>query len=93
MSKIACVLYADRLSLCACLREAVSADAERRHSVSQESICRLVAVEQGARPVTCAVVMKGSGNVFRDLGFSDEKPVEPMLKNSLIQAPQKAIKD
>jgi len=43
--------------------------------------------------VTCAVVMKGSGNVFRDLGFSDEKPVEPMLKNSLIQAPQKAIKD
>jgi predicted XRE-type DNA-binding protein len=37
-------------------------------------------------------VIKGSGNVFRDLGFSEEKSVELILKSSLLQALQETIK-
>lgn len=40
-----------------------------------------------------AAVTKGSGNVFRDLGFSETKPVELILKSSLLQALQETIKD
>ena len=43
--------------------------------------------------MTRATVTKGSGNVFRDLGFSEEKSVELILKSSLLQALQETIKD
>ena len=43
--------------------------------------------------MTRATVTKGSGNVFRDLGFSKEKSAELILKSSLIQALQETIKE
>jgi predicted XRE-type DNA-binding protein len=43
--------------------------------------------------MTRTTVTKGSGNVFRDLGFSEEKSAELTLKSSLLQALQEAIKD
>ena len=43
--------------------------------------------------MTRAAVTKGSGNVFRDLGFSEEKSAELILKSSLLQALQETIKD
>jgi len=42
--------------------------------------------------MTRASVTKGSGNVFRDLGFSEEKSAELILKSSLLQALQETIK-
>lgn len=42
--------------------------------------------------MTRATVTKGSGNVFRDLGFSEEKSAELVLKSSLLQALQETIK-
>ncbi|MEP6637453.1 MAG: helix-turn-helix transcriptional regulator [Acidobacteriota bacterium] len=42
--------------------------------------------------MTRATVSKGSGNVFRDLGFSEEKSAELILKSSLLQALQETIK-
>lgn len=43
--------------------------------------------------MTRATVTKGSGNVFRDLGFSEEKSGELILKSSLLQALQETIKE
>ncbi|HLZ33596.1 MAG TPA: helix-turn-helix transcriptional regulator [Nitrospira sp.] len=43
--------------------------------------------------MTRATVTKGSGNVFRDLGFSDEKSAELILKSSLLLALQETIKE
>jgi predicted XRE-type DNA-binding protein len=40
-----------------------------------------------------ASVTKGSGNIFRDLGFSNEKSAELILKSSLLQALQETIKE
>ena len=40
-----------------------------------------------------ATVTQGSGNVFRDLGFSEEKSAELILKSRLLQALQETIKD
>jgi predicted XRE-type DNA-binding protein len=37
-------------------------------------------------------VTKGSGNIFRDLGFSEEKSAELLLKSSLLQALQETIR-
>jgi predicted XRE-type DNA-binding protein len=42
--------------------------------------------------MTHAPVTKGSGNVFRDLGFSEEQSAELLLKSSLLQAIQETIK-
>jgi len=42
--------------------------------------------------MTHATVTKGSGNVFRDLGFSEDKSAELLLKSSLLQAIQETIK-
>lgn len=42
--------------------------------------------------MTRAAVTKGSGNVFRDLGFSEAKSAELILKSSLLQALQETIK-
>ena len=42
--------------------------------------------------MTRATVTKGSENVFRDLGFSEEKSAELILKSSLLQALQETIK-
>jgi predicted XRE-type DNA-binding protein len=42
--------------------------------------------------MTRASVTKGSGNVFRDLGFSKRKSAELILKSSLLQALQGTIK-
>ena len=42
--------------------------------------------------MTRATVTKGSGNVFRDLRFSEEKSAELILKSSLLQALQETIK-
>ena len=42
--------------------------------------------------MTHATVTKGSGNVFRDWGFSEEKSAELLLKSSLLQAIQETIK-
>lgn len=39
-----------------------------------------------------ATVTKGSGNIFRDLGFSEEKSAEMLLKSSLLQALQETIR-
>jgi predicted XRE-type DNA-binding protein len=49
-------------------------------------------MEEGARPMTRATVTKGSGNVFRDLGFSEERSAELILKSGLLQALQETIK-
>jgi predicted XRE-type DNA-binding protein len=43
--------------------------------------------------MTRTTVTKGSGNVFRDLGFSEEKSAELILKSSLLQALQETIKE
>ena len=43
--------------------------------------------------MTRVVVTKGSRNVFRDMGFSEEKSAELILKSSLFQALQETIKD
>lgn len=40
-----------------------------------------------------ATVTKGSGNIFRDLGFSEEKSAELILKSSLLQALQETIRE
>lgn len=42
--------------------------------------------------MTRTTITKGSGNVFRDLVFSEEKSTELILKSSLLQALQKTIK-
>lgn len=42
--------------------------------------------------MTRATVTKSSGNIFRDLAFSDEKSAELILKSNLLQAVQDAIK-
>lgn len=42
--------------------------------------------------MTRAIVTKSSGNVFRDLGFSEAKSAELILKSSLLQALQETIK-
>jgi predicted XRE-type DNA-binding protein len=39
-----------------------------------------------------AAVTKGSGNIFRDLGFSEERSAELILKSSLLQALQETIR-
>jgi predicted XRE-type DNA-binding protein len=39
------------------------------------------------------LVTKGTGNVFRDLGFSDEKAAELVLKSSLLLAIQETIRE
>ena len=38
-------------------------------------------------------VTKGSGNIFRDLGFSEERSAELILKSSLLQALQDTIRE
>jgi predicted XRE-type DNA-binding protein len=43
--------------------------------------------------MTRTTMTKGSGNVYRDLGFSEEKSTELILKSSLLQALQETIKD
>jgi len=42
--------------------------------------------------MTRTTVTKSSGNVFRDLGFSEDKSAELILKSSLLQALQETIK-
>ena len=37
-------------------------------------------------------VTKGSGNIFRDLGFSQERAAELILKSSLLQALQDTLR-
>jgi len=39
-----------------------------------------------------AAVTKGSGNIFRDLGYSEERSAELILKSSLLQALQETIR-
>jgi predicted XRE-type DNA-binding protein len=43
--------------------------------------------------MTRATVTKGSRNVFRALGFSEENSAELILKSSLLQALQETLKD
>jgi predicted XRE-type DNA-binding protein len=40
-----------------------------------------------------ATVTKGSGNIFRDLGFSEERSAELILKSSLLQVLQETIRE
>ena len=42
--------------------------------------------------MTRTIIIKGSGNIFRDLGFSEEKSAELILKSNLLQALQETIK-
>lgn len=42
--------------------------------------------------MTRTTVTKSSGNVFRDLGFSEEKSAELILKSNLLQALQETIR-
>lgn len=58
----------------------------------KKPIYRPAEVEEGTMPMTHATVTKGSGNVFRDLGFSEAKAAELLLKSSLLQAIQDTIK-
>ena len=39
-----------------------------------------------------AGLVKGSGNVFRDLGFGEKKSVELILKSGLLQSIQETIR-
>jgi predicted XRE-type DNA-binding protein len=39
-----------------------------------------------------ATVTRGGENIFRDLGFSEERSAELILKSSLLQALQKTIR-
>lgn len=41
--------------------------------------------------MACATVIKDRGNVFRDLGFSEEKSTGLMLKSCLLQSVQETI--
>jgi predicted XRE-type DNA-binding protein len=43
--------------------------------------------------MTCPRVTKGTGKVFRDLGFSKQKSAQLILKSSLLQALQETIKE
>lgn len=56
-------------------------------------VYRLTEVEEGGTSMRRAAVTKGSGKVFQDLGFSEEKSAELILKSSLLQALQETIKD
>ena len=40
-----------------------------------------------------SIMTKGSGNIFRDLGFSEERSAELILKSSLLQALQDTIRE
>ena len=74
----------------------VSNEKKRRNGGVQLAnglIYRLAEVKERATPMTRAIVTKGSGNVFRDLGFSEEKSAELILKSSLLQALQETIKN
>jgi predicted XRE-type DNA-binding protein len=42
--------------------------------------------------MTKAAMVKGSGNVFRDLGFGEKKSVELVLKSGLLQSIQESIR-
>jgi len=42
--------------------------------------------------MTCATTFKRSGNVFRDLGISEQRSAALTLKNHLRQALQETIK-
>lgn len=42
--------------------------------------------------MTRATVTKGSGNIFRDVGLSEQKSAELILKSNLLQAVQDTIK-
>ncbi len=42
--------------------------------------------------MTRGTVTKGSGNIFRDLGFSEERSAELILKSSLLQGLQRTIR-
>jgi predicted XRE-type DNA-binding protein len=42
--------------------------------------------------MTEAGMVKGSGNVFRDLGFGEKKSVELILKSGLLQSIQETIR-
>ena len=42
--------------------------------------------------MTRTTLTKSSGNVFRDLGFSENKSAELILKSNLLQALQETIK-
>jgi len=44
-------------------------------------------------PTAKNFMTKGTGNVFRDLGFSGEKAAELVLKSSLLQAIQETIRE
>jgi predicted XRE-type DNA-binding protein len=43
--------------------------------------------------MTKAPMVKGSGNVFRDLGFGEKKSVELVLKSGLLQSIQETIRE
>lgn len=43
--------------------------------------------------MTRTIVTRSSGNIFRDLGFSETKCAELILKSSLLQALQETITD
>lgn len=51
------------------------------------------AIAESPTAMTRTTITKGSGKVFRDLGFSEEKSVELVLKSSLLQALQETIKE
>ena len=61
--------------------------------LAKSLVYRLAEVAEGGTPMTRATVTKSSGNVFRDLGFSEEKSAELILKSSLLQALQETIKN
>jgi hypothetical protein len=42
--------------------------------------------------MTRTTVINGSGNVFRDFGFSEERPAELILKRNRLQTVQDIIK-
>jgi predicted XRE-type DNA-binding protein len=49
-------------------------------------------MEKGGRSMKRATMTKGSGDIFRELGFSEERSAELIFKSSLLQALQDTIR-
>lgn len=62
---------------------------------SREDLCQLPESARetaGSQLLKRATVIKGSGNIFRDLGFSEEGSAALILKSRLLQALQRTIR-
>nr|WP_281719841.1 XRE family transcriptional regulator [Nitrosomonas nitrosa] len=82
-----------RMFYVAKFQEALTENSKAGYRAGQNPICGAAHVEKGGWVMKRATVTKGSGNIFRDLGFSEERSAELILKSSLLQALQETIRD